>query len=89
MNEVMVLELCRSILITALTVSAPVLLVGMVVGIMVSLFQAVTTIHEQTMALIPKMLAVVGVTLFLLPWMIRVLMNYTIPLLQSISTFAR
>lgn len=89
MNEVMVLELCRSILITALTVSAPVLLVGMVVGIIVSLFQAVTTIHEQTMALIPKMLAVVAVTLFLLPWMIRVLMNYTIPLLQSISTFAR
>lgn len=88
MNQTMVLEMCQALLVTALKVSAPILLVGMVIGILVSLFQAVTTVHEQTMTLIPKMLAVVGVTLFLLPWIIRVLVSYTVPLFQSLPRFA-
>lgn len=89
MNQTMVLEMCRSILVTAITVSAPILLVGMVIGILVSLFQAVTTVHEQTMALIPRMLAVGATTLFLLPWIIRVLVGYTVPLFQSLPQLAK
>lgn len=89
MNQAMVLELCRSILITALTVSAPILIVGMVIGILVSLFQAITTVHEQTMSQIPRMLAVVATTLFLLPWIIRFLVGYTVPLFQSLPALAK
>lgn len=89
MNQTMVLELCRSILVTAITVSAPILLVGMVIGILVSLFQAVTTVHEQTMAQIPRMFAVGATTLFLLPWIIRVLVGYSVPLFQSLPQFAK
>jgi len=49
----------------------------------VSLFQAVTSIHEQTLTFVPKALGVIGVLLLLLPWMIRTLMEFTIVVLQK------
>jgi len=60
----------------AVSLAAPVLLTGMVVGLIVSLFQAVTTIHEQTLSFVPKALAVVGILVLLLPWMLRSLMEF-------------
>lgn len=89
MNQATVLEMCRSILMTVIIISAPILLVGMVIGILVSLFQAITTVHEQTMTLIPKMLAVGATTLFLLPWIIRMLVGYTVPLFQNLAQLAK
>jgi flagellar biosynthetic protein FliQ len=61
----------------ALLVAAPMLLIGLVVGIVVSLFQAVTQIQEQTLSFIPKIVAMVCAAIVLLPWMTHRLMEYS------------
>jgi flagellar biosynthetic protein FliQ len=73
----------------SLLVSGPVLIVGLVVGLLVGIFQAVTQIHEMTLTFIPKILAMVGVFLLLLPWMLIELIDYTVNLLQSIPSLIR
>jgi len=55
-----------------------------VVGLAISLFQAVTSIHEQTLAFVPKALAVVGVMLLMLPWMVRSTVEFTTAVIQKI-----
>jgi flagellar biosynthetic protein FliQ len=70
-------DLIRHTLILALIVSAPMLLIGMVVGIVVSLFQAVTQIQEQTLTFIPKIVAMVAAAILLMPWMSNRLIEYT------------
>jgi len=69
-------ELVRQTLLLALLVSAPMLLIGLVVGIVVSLLQAVTQIQEQTLTFIPKIVAMVGAAIFLMPWISHMLMDY-------------
>lgn len=68
---------CKETVYTALLVAAPMLLAGLVIGVAVSLFQAVTQINEMTLSFIPKILAVAGVMLFTMPWMIRVVLGFT------------
>ena len=63
----------------------PLLMVGLVVGLMVGIFQAVTQIHEMTLTFIPKILAIAGLFLLLMPWMILQLVDYTIRIFQLIS----
>ena len=70
-------DLVRHTLILALLVSAPMLLIGLGVGIIVSLLQAVTQIQEQTLTFIPKIVAMVAAAIFLMPWIIQRLMEYT------------
>ena len=70
-------ELTRRALVLTLELSLPVLLVGMVVGFLVSLVQAVTQIQEQTLSFIPKLLAVAATVFLTLPWMLTVLVDYT------------
>ena len=65
-------------------VAAPMLLAGLIVGLAVSVFQAVTQIQEQTLAFIPKILALAGVLLVLGPWMLNQLLSYTTDLWASI-----
>src|SRR5436305_12720979 len=61
-------DLVRHTLIIALTISAPMLIIGLVVGILVSLLQAVTQIQEQTLSFIPKIVAMVAAAILLMPW---------------------
>jgi flagellar biosynthesis protein FliQ len=69
--------LLKHALWTSVVLSAPMLLFGLVAGLVVSVFQAVTQIHEMTLTFIPKILAViVGLVLFL-PWMLNTMMTYT------------
>jgi flagellar biosynthetic protein FliQ len=70
-------DLVRHSLIIALTVSAPMLLIGLVVGIVISLLQAVTQIQEQTLSFIPKIVAMVAAAIVLAPWTAQRLMDYT------------
>jgi flagellar biosynthetic protein FliQ len=70
-------DLVRHSLIMALTVSAPMLLIGLVVGIVVSLLQAVTQIQEQTLSFIPKIVAMVAAAIALAPWTAQRLMDYS------------
>ena len=77
MNPEFAIDLLKSMITLALTIAAPILITAMVIGLAVSLFQAVTTIHEQTLAFVPKALAVIGIMLLLLPWIVRTLMEFT------------
>ncbi len=76
MNLDQAVDLVRHTLILLLLVSAPMLIIGLVVGIAVSLMQAVTQIQEQTLTFIPKIVAMVGSAIFLLPWISHRLMEY-------------
>ena len=79
-----VLELSTQALELALRVALPLLGVGLVIGLAVSVFQAVTQIQEQTLAFIPKILALAGVLIVGGPWMLNQLLSYTAELWQSI-----
>ena len=69
-----------------LQIGAPILLVGLVVGLVVSVFQAVTQIQEQTLVFIPKIVAIVAVLAVAGPWMLNVMVNYTENLLRDIPS---
>lgn len=68
----------------ALMISAPMLIGALVVGILVSIFQAVTQINEQTMAFIPKILVIVGAIVIFSPWMLDTLTTFTRELILDI-----
>lgn len=70
----------------ALKVAGPLLLVGLVVGLLVSIFQAVTQIQEQSLTLIPKIVGIAVVVVLLGPWMLGQLVSYTTNLYTSIPT---
>jgi flagellar biosynthetic protein FliQ len=88
MNPEFAVELVKNLMFQAITLAAPVLITAMVVGLAVSLFQAVTTIHEQTLAFVPKALAVVAVLVLLLPWMMRTLIEFTTSIIEKIPQMA-
>jgi flagellar biosynthetic protein FliQ len=62
---------------TAMIISLPMLLAGLVVGLVISIFQSVTQINEMTLTFIPKIIAVIAVMALTLPWMARTLVAYT------------
>ncbi len=70
-----------------LLVAAPVLIIGLVVGIAVSLFQAVTQIQEMTLAYVPKIVAVLVALVAALPWMINLLLTFTHNLYSNIPNY--
>lgn len=77
MNEVEIIEICREAIIVLLKIVGPILLAGLVTGIIVSLFQTVTQIQETTLTFIPKLLVIFGLTLWLLPFMMSTLGGFT------------
>ena len=77
MNLDQATELIRHTLLLALIVSAPMLLIGLVVGIVVSLLQAVTQIQEQTLTFVPKIAAMVAAAILLMPWIGHRLLEYS------------
>ncbi|WP_298927166.1 flagellar biosynthesis protein FliQ [uncultured Ramlibacter sp.] len=79
-----VLAFGRTAMETLITVSAPVLLVALAVGLAVSLFQAVTQINESTLSFLPKLLAVLGALAVSGPWMISVLVDWLRQVISSI-----
>ena len=66
------------------SLAGPILAFGLVAGLIVSVFQAATQINEMTLSFIPKLLVVVVVMMIAGPWMLRVLMNFTLNLFESI-----
>jgi flagellar biosynthetic protein FliQ len=73
MNEVEAIEICREAIIVMLKLVGPIMLAGLVTGIVVSMVQTVTQIQEQALTFIPKMLVVFGITVWLLPFMLATL----------------
>jgi len=88
MNEQFVIKFLTDAIYTTMLIAGPILLVTLVMGLMVGIFQAVTSINEMTLTFIPKILAVVTILLFLLPWMLRLLINYTIQVFNLIQMVA-
>jgi len=76
LTQGLVIQIGRQALITVLLVAGPALLTGMVVGLFVSIFQSVTQIQEFTLTFVPKILAVVTVFIFALPWMLNTLLTF-------------
>ncbi len=77
MTEAEVIEICREAILVMLKIVGPVLLVGLVVGIIISLIQTITQIQEATLSFIPKMVLMFAVTIWLLPFMMATLGGFT------------
>jgi len=83
------INLIQNAVTLTLLLSAPVLLVAMVVGLLISLFQAVTQIQEMTLTFVPKIVAVMATLLFLSSWMINKLVDYTHELIVNLPNIIR
>ncbi|OGC03229.1 flagellar biosynthetic protein FliQ [candidate division KSB1 bacterium RBG_16_48_16] len=89
MSQEVALGIINDAIITCLLVSMPLLLVGLVVGLAISVFQAVTQIHEMTLTFIPKILAMFITLIMLLPWLMGKFITFTTSIFNSIVTYSR
>jgi flagellar biosynthetic protein FliQ len=80
------IALFQQAMLLALMLAGPMLLFGLVTGLIVSIFQAVTQVHEMTLTFIPKILAVVLSLFLFLPWMVNKLMDFSVGLFSSLAT---
>lgn len=87
MNEALVIELGQHTVFTILLMAAPMLGIGLIVGLAVSIFQATTQIQEATLAFIPKIVAVFASIVIFGPWLLSVILNFTIRLFTNMGTF--
>ena len=81
------INICKKAIETILLVSAPMLLAGMIIGLLISIFQAATQINEQTLSFIPKIVAVFLTMLIFGPWIIRIVTAFTVGIFDSMATF--
>lgn len=88
MSPQLVVDLARNAIMMALMIAAPMLIVALVFGLIVSVLQAVTQIQEQTLAFVPKLIGVSAVFLIALPWILQTLVRYTTELFRSIPAMA-
>ena len=89
MTDATVLDLAQRALMVAVMISAPVLGIGLVVGLIVSVFQAATQIQESTLTFVPKILAIVASVVIFGPWMLTSIMNFTTKLLTSMPDLVK
>ena len=89
MTEFVLLKLFEQTFFLCLLLSAPILLLGMVVGVLISIVQTATSTQEQSLTLIPKLLLTGLAMIWLAPWMLTRLMQFTTQLLGQLQTFAR
>jgi len=87
MNEINVIEIARQAIYTGVLVSAPLLGLGLLVGMIVAVFQATTQINEQTLVFVSKILATALAVLLFGTWMIQMLTNFTINLYNNINMY--
>ena len=74
---------------TGILLAAPMLAVGLITGILVSMFQAATQINEMTLVFVPKMLGVATALVFFFPWMIKIIVGFTQNLIQNLPLYIR
>ncbi len=84
MSHQMVIDLSRDAIMTALMIAAPMLLIALGVGLLVSIIQSVTQIQEQTLAFVPKLILVGGAFIVGMPWLLQILIRYTTQLIRGI-----
>ncbi len=86
MSHQLVIDLTRDAIITALMLAAPMLLIALGVGLIISIIQSVTQIQEQTLVFVPKLVLVGGAFIVGLPWLLQILIRYTQQLIRGIPT---
>ena len=86
MSHALIVDLARNAIMLALLVAGPMLIVALLVGLTVSVLQAVTQIQEQTLAFLPKLIGVAAVFLLALPWIIQLMVKYTTELFRSLPS---
>ncbi len=85
MEDSVFLTLTQNVLILILILSTPILIVSMVVGLIISIFQAVTQIQESTLTFVPKIIAGILTMIILLPWMLNIFISRTNEMFEYIS----
>jgi flagellar biosynthetic protein FliQ len=85
--EQYLLDVARDALLTVIKISAPVLLIGLTVGLIVSIFQATTQIQEQSLHFVPKILAMLVALLLLGSWMLTTMKEFTLRMYESMLRF--
>jgi len=89
MDESSIIYIAQEALKIILYVSAPILVISMVVGLIISIFQATTQIQEQTLTFVPKILSVIAAIALFGSWMLRVLIEYTQGIFLNINQFIK
>ena len=89
MPEEMILRLAKQTLETVLLVSAPMLGAGLIVGILISVVQIVTSIHDTALAFVPRIVVTFVIFLVVFPWMMNTMVSYTHTLLASFQPYVR
>jgi flagellar biosynthesis protein FliQ len=84
MTEQLVVYLFREAFYTTLLVSAPMLLLSLVVGLLIAIFQAATSIQEITLTFVPKIIIVAIVAVLTLPWMMEIMISFTLNVFNQI-----
>ncbi|HWK22275.1 MAG TPA: flagellar biosynthesis protein FliQ [Ureibacillus sp.] len=87
MTQEMVIEIAEQAIWVVLIVSGPLLLIALIVGLLVSIFQATTSIQEQTLAFVPKIVAVLVAIIFFGPWMISQMTSYVTDILDNLTRY--
>lgn len=87
MSSEFIIGLAGQSVYTVLKVSAPMLVIALVVGLLVSIFQATTQIQEQTLAFVPKIVAVLLALLLFGPWILTTLVDFTYGILNNLSSY--
>jgi len=82
------LDMFRQALTTALLIASPMLGVGLILGLVISVLQAITQVQEMTLTFVPKMVGIVVALVVALPWILRVMLGWTTELFQSLGSLA-
>jgi flagellar biosynthetic protein FliQ len=83
MNPEFAIELLKNLMFQSAAISLPFLLTAMLIGLAVSLFQAVTSINEQTLTFVPKALGILGLLILMLPWLVRTMVEFTTAVIEK------
>jgi len=87
LSQQFVIHLGREVFFTSIIIAAPMLIAGLIVGVTISVIQTATSIQEQTLTFIPKIVAVVVSLILFLPWMMNTLLDFTTELMNNIPNY--
>ncbi len=89
MSQDLIIQIFRDFLKTTLFLAGPPLIASMAAGLLISVFQAATQIHEQTLVFVPKIIVIMLCLLVLSPWMINMMVSYTSALFTNIPNYVK
>jgi|YNPBryantNP2012_1023418.scaffolds.fasta_scaffold63142_1 flagellar biosynthetic protein FliQ len=89
MTPELAIDILKNMIFQAVILAMPLLITALCIGLLVSLFQAVTSISEHTLTFVPKAIGVIAVLIILLPWFVRTLIDYTTAIIEKMPDMLR